>query len=258
MGREAPQWLIPQPSNRTMRSVKPGIALKFFLAILLAAAAAAAAMAIATRLSFQSGFLGYLNQVDAQRLDSLAARLADEYRASGDWSFLRDDYARLRALALPAPAIPRLALLDAAGHPVLGNSELAAEGAVKPVVVNGDTVGWVARAPLRRLSSAAEVSFQQEQLRSAWVTAALALVLPAGFALAPGRAFVPPVKRAADATHRLAAGGYPTAGPAGASPSRWRSGATRSSSAMATACCRCSATCSRTRRATPMPAAACA
>src|SRR2546423_258100 len=33
-------------------------------------------MAIATRVSFQSGFLGYLNQVDAQRLDSLAARLA--------------------------------------------------------------------------------------------------------------------------------------------------------------------------------------
>ena len=190
--------------------MKPGIALKFFLAILLAAAVAAAAMALATRLSFQSGFLGYLNQVDAQRLDSLAARLADEYRASGDWSFLRDDYARLRALALPAPAIPRLALLDAAGHPVLGNSELAAEGAVKPVVVNGDTVGWVARAPLRRLSSAAEVSFQQEQLRSAWVTAALALVLAAGLALVLGRAFVTPVKRVADATHRLAAGDYAT------------------------------------------------
>ena len=201
---------FPRALTSRCAVVRAGIALKFFLAILLAAAAAAAAMAIATRVSFQSGFLGYLNQVDAQRLDSLAARLADEYRASGDWSFLRDDYARLRALALPAPAIPRLALLDAAGHPVLGNSELAAEGAVKPVVVNGDTVGWVARAPLRRLSSAAEVSFQQEQLRSAWVTAALALVLAAGLALVLGRAFVTPVKRVADATHRLAAGDYAT------------------------------------------------
>src|SRR5436190_1360266 len=193
-----------------MLAVKAGIALKFFLAILLAAAVAAAAMAIATRVSFQSGFLGYLNQVDAQRLDSLAARLADEYRVSGDWTFLRDDYARLRALALPAPAIPRLALLDAGGHPVLGNAELAAEGVVKPVVVDGNTVGWVARAPLRRLSNAAEVSFQQEQLRSAWVTAALALVLAAGLALVLGRAFVTPVKRVADATHRLAAGDYAT------------------------------------------------
>src|SRR3982750_2730001 len=111
--------------------MKAGIALKLFLVILAASVVAAGAMALATRVSFQSGFLGYLNQVDAQRLDSLAARLADEYRASGDWSFLHDDYARLRALALPTPAIPRLALLDAGGHPVLGNSELAAEGAVK-------------------------------------------------------------------------------------------------------------------------------
>src|SRR5438067_4520772 len=197
-------------AHRTMLAMKPGIALKFFLAILLAAAVAAAAMAVATRLSFQWGFLGYLNQVDAQRLDELAGRLAAEYRRSGDWQFLRDDYAKLRALALPPPTIPRLALLDAEGRPVVGNPELAAEGAVKPIVVDGGTVGWIARAPLRRLSSAAEVSFQQEQLRASWLTAALALALAAGLAVVLGRAFVTPVKRLADATHRLAAGNYAT------------------------------------------------
>jgi two-component system, OmpR family, sensor histidine kinase BaeS len=193
-----------------MLAVKAGIALKFFLAILLAAAVAAAAMAIATRSSFQSGFLGYLNQVDAQRLDELAGRLAAEYRRSGNWDFVRDDYAKLRALALPPPTVPRLALIDAKGETVLGNAELAAEGAVKPVQVDGNTVGWIARAPLRRLSSAAEVSFQQEQLRSAWIIAALAVVLAAALALVLGRAFVRPVKRVADATHRLAAGDYAT------------------------------------------------
>src|SRR5207248_2810118 len=81
------------------------------------------------------------------------------------------------------PTIPRLALLDAEGRPVVGNPELAAEGAVKPIVVDGGTVGWIARAPLRRLSSAAEVSFQQEQLRASWLTAALALALAAGLAV---------------------------------------------------------------------------
>ena len=45
--------------------------------------------------------------------------------------------------------------------------------------VDGRTVGWVARAPLRRLSSAAELSFQQEQLRAAWIIAALAIALAA-------------------------------------------------------------------------------
>jgi two-component system, OmpR family, sensor histidine kinase BaeS len=190
--------------------VKAGIALKFFLAILLAAAVAAGAMALATRLSFQSGFLGYLNQVDAQRLDELAGRLAAEYRRAGTWDFVRDDYARLRALALPPPTVPRLALLDAAGHPVAGNPEIAEEGAVKPVVVDGRTVGWISRAPLRRLSNAAEVSFQQEQLRAGWVIAALAVVLAGALALILGRAFVTPVQRVADATHRVAAGNYAT------------------------------------------------
>jgi two-component system, OmpR family, sensor histidine kinase BaeS len=202
--------LIVHARDRRMLAVKAGIALKFFLAILLAAAAAAAAMAIATRLSFQSGFLGYLNQVDAQRLDSLAARLGEEYRANGNWTFLRGDYDRLRALALPPPNIPRLALIDATGRTVLGNAELGAEGAVKPVVVDGNTVGYIARAPLRRLSSAAELSFQQEQLRAAWVIAALAVALAGVLALALGRAFVTPVKRVANATHRLAAGDYAT------------------------------------------------
>src|SRR5207237_1438406 len=101
-------------------------------------------------------------------------------------------------------------LLDAEGRTVVGNPELAAEGAVKPIVVDGGTVGWIARAPLRRLSGAADVSFQQKQLRASWLTAALALALAAGLAVVLGRAFVTPVKRLADATHRLAAGNYAT------------------------------------------------
>ena len=61
--------------------MKPGITLKLFLAILAACALAAAAMAVATRLSFQSGFFGYLNQVEAQRMDTLVGSLADSMSA---------------------------------------------------------------------------------------------------------------------------------------------------------------------------------
>ena len=191
--------------------MKPGITLKLFLAILLASACAAGAMAVATRFSFQSGFLGYLNQVDAQRLDALAARLADEYRRAGDWNFLRDDYGRLRALALPAqPPIPRLTLLDEARRTVVGNPEVADEGAVRPIVVEDRVVGWIARTPLRRLSSAAELSFQHEQLRAGWIIAAFAVALAAALALVLARVFLLPLRRVAEATHRLAAGNYAT------------------------------------------------
>ena len=190
--------------------MKAGIALKLFLVILAASAVAAGAMALATRASFQSGFLGYLNQVDAQRIDQLAGRLADEYRRAGNWEFLRDDYARLRALALPAQPIPRLALLDDQQRTVVGNADVAEEGAVRPVQVDGKTVGWVARTPLRRLSTAAELSFQQEQQRAAWVIAAFAVALAAVLAFILSRAFLLPLKRVTDATRRLAAGHYAT------------------------------------------------
>ena len=190
--------------------MKAGIALKLFLVILAASAVAAGAMALATRASFQSGFLGYLNQVDAQRIDGLAGRLADEYRRAGSWEFMRDDYARLRALAVPNQPIPRLALLDEKRRAVVGNPEVAEEGAVRAVQVDGRTVGWVARTPLRRLSSAAELSFQQEQQRAAWIIAAFAVALAAVLAFILSRAFLLPLKRVTDATHRLAAGNYAT------------------------------------------------
>jgi two-component system sensor histidine kinase BaeS len=205
----APRLLVRGP-GRTMRGMKPGITLKLFFAILAASAVAAAAMAVATRISFQSGFFGYLNHVESQSLEALAVRLADEYRASGDWSFLQGDYGRLRALATPAQPVQRLALLDAQRRAVLGNPDLSEGAAVRPVVVEDRVVGWIARSPYRRISTAADLAFQQQQLRAAWIIAGLALAVAALVAVVLARVFLLPVKRVAEATHRLAAGNYAT------------------------------------------------
>jgi len=190
--------------------VKPGITLKLFLAILAASAAAAIAMAFATRMSFESGFIGYLNQVDGERLDLLTGRLAQEYRKRGGWDFIRNDYRQLREMAIPEQPVQRLTLLDASRRTVVGNPELADDVAVRPIVIDERVVGWVARSPYRRLTSAADLAFQQEQLRSAWIIAAVAVVLAAALAVVLARAFLLPLKRVAQATHRLAAGAYDT------------------------------------------------
>src|SRR5690349_7941901 len=97
--------------------MQPGITLKLFAAILAATVVAATAMALATRYSFHSGFLGYLSQVDAQRLDALSQALGEEYRRAGNWDFVRGDYARLRDIAAKATypqATQRLTGLDGA------------------------------------------------------------------------------------------------------------------------------------------------
>ena len=193
-----------------MRRMRPGITLKLFFAILAASAVAAAAMALATRLSFQSGFFGYLNHVQSQSLEAFAGRLADEYRRTGDWSFLQGDYGRLRALAAPPQTVQRLTLLDAERRPLVGNPELSEGAALRPVIVEDRVVGWIARVPERRLSTAADLAFQQQQLRASWIIAGLALAVAALVALVLARAFLQPLKRVAQATHRLAAGNYAT------------------------------------------------
>ena len=190
--------------------MKPGITLKLFLAILAASAVAAAAMAIATRFSFQSGFFGYLNHVESQSLESFAARLGDEYRRNGDWGFLQGDYGRLRGLAAAPQPVQRLALLDAEKRTVVGNPDLGDGASIRPVLVDDRVVGWIARSPFRRISTAADLAFQQEQLRAAWIIAAFALALAALVAVVLARAFLQPIRRVADATHRLAAGDYAT------------------------------------------------
>ncbi len=190
--------------------VKLGITFKLFLAILAASAVAAAAMAVATRYSFQSGFFGYLSHVETQSLEALAARLGDEYRKSGDWSFLQGDYGRLRTLAAQPQPVQRLALLDTERRTVVGNPDLGPEASTRPVLVDDRIVGWIARSPLRRISTAADQSFEREQLRASWIIAAFALALAAVAALVLARIFLQPLKRVAAATHRLAAGDYTT------------------------------------------------
>jgi two-component system, OmpR family, sensor histidine kinase BaeS len=201
------------PAGTMGATVRPGITFKLFLAILAASVVAAAAMALATRYSFHSGFLGYLAQVDAQRLEALSTALADNYRRSGGWDFVRGDYARLREIAISAASpqvTQRLTVLDGARRLVVGNPEVSPDATLRPVQVEGRPVGWVARAPLRRLSSAAEDSFEAQQGRAAWGIAALALALAAALAFVLARAFLLPLKRIAEATHRLAGGNYAT------------------------------------------------
>lgn len=198
-------------------AMKRSITLKLFLAILAASVVAAAAMALATRYSFHTGFLGYLAQVDAQRLEALSEALAERYRATGSWDFVRSDYSKLREIAIAASSpqvTQRLTVLDGARALVVGNPEVGPEAMLRPVKVGERVVGWVGRTPLRRLTSAAEESFEAQQSRAAWGTAALALALAAAFALVLARAFLVPVKRIAEATHRLAGGNYGTRVPA--------------------------------------------
>ncbi len=214
-----------------------GITSKLFLAILGTCIVVAIAMGVAVRVSFTRGFLGYLNEQETQRLEALVPELGEVYRAGGGWDPLREKprlwwrllrpHAPMSAAELlrneppPPPSVRpepapsdliglhlRLALLDERREVIVGNPRLGDDAVLHPIHVDGRTVGWLAAVPFRQVTGAADLQFQERQLTASWVIAGFSVLLAALVAFGLARTFLRPVKRLADATHRLAAGDY--------------------------------------------------
>ncbi len=211
--------------------MRPGITTKLFLAVLATSILVAVAMGVAARVAFTRGFLGYLNEQGIERIENLVPEVAAAYAEHGNWEFLRDNprqWFRLirprRPAADPAtpealPPLPepdmvgvslRVSLLDADKQWVIGNPGIAPDTPMRPIIVDGQTVGWLALVPFQTATAAAEVRFQQQQLVATWIIGVGAVLLAAAVSMVLARALLAPLKRIAQATDRLAAGDYAT------------------------------------------------
>lgn len=208
-----------------------GITSKLFLVLASISLVVILAMSISARISFARGFIGYLNEQGLARIDSLTPELAIEFAKHGSWDFLRHrPRAWFELLRPPRPASPpvkgaplpplpeaeaigvnqQLALLDAQKRYVTGNPEIDAAAPMRPIVVEGRTVGWLALVPFQRAVAAADIRFQRRQLTSNWIIGASTVTLVALIAMLLSRLLVNPLKRIAAATHHLARGDYNT------------------------------------------------
>lgn len=257
--------------------MKFGITFRLFIAIALINSAIAAAAMLAFYLSFSFGFLDYIKERESDRLETLGAVLATQYRRSGSWSFIagdedrwlelnrvyvrgglpRDPASHVRApraepqpndladdqqaapgaaagAGAPRAAVEGLAprefperlppvegrsrgldfgaatLLDAHKHVVVGTVPTAGQALLRPVIVNGETVGWLSGAFLRGPLTGADQRFEAHQRQAAVAILALGILLAALLAWLMARGFVAPIKRLASATHALAGGRYAT------------------------------------------------
>lgn len=215
--------------------MKFSITAKLFAAVLATAMLVALAMGVAAHLNLNRGFLGYLNEQAERRLDLAVPSVTAGYVRNGSWDFLRRDpslwYRLLRPLvddnrsALPPDPPPpsvsdltgatrRFTLFDAERRRIAGFESPAKAGGEpaiafeRPIVVAGATVGWLTMAPFESVSSAAERRFSDAQTRASWAVGLGAMLLAAGVALWASRRLLAPVRRVAEATHRLAAGDY--------------------------------------------------
>lgn len=215
-----------------LQRFKPGITAKLFLAVLSTAVFVVIAMGVAAQWSFSRGFLGYLNEVAMERLESSRERVTQAYLDNGrSWEFLRGDRSRwfklLRPVSspdMPAPppgsggtqtsdltgAVLRTTLLDADEQFVVGYASPRPQAPRWPLHVDGVTVGWITTAPFESVSAAGDVRFERAQYRASWTMGAVSVVLAALIALWAARTLLRPVRQVAAATHRLAAGDYAT------------------------------------------------
>nr|WP_294866574.1 ATP-binding protein [uncultured Pseudogulbenkiania sp.] len=211
------------------RLMKLGITSKLFFAILFCCVVVAIAIGAASRLSFKQGFLDYVSQRDAQRLETLKTSLVDAYREEGSWTFLVGNERLWRRLVrtevhpegprgrhepLPHPGfrlpLPPLTLLDSGGRVVIGAPSWPPDATRTALQLDGRTIGWLVSVPVSRLTNAADLRFQEGQLKAGWLFALLGVVLAAVVAMLLARVMLVPVKRLAAALHQLATGDYST------------------------------------------------
>lgn len=212
----------------------PGITAKLFLAVLFTAVCVVVAMALAAQWNFNRGFLGYLNEQEAERLEIARPRIIEAFKENGsNWDFLRSDRRRwfnlLRSLPSvdpqidahvsqpqhPSPplseltgALLRTTLLDADGNFVVGFSDTRGKGVRKPLDVDGHTVGYLVTAPFQSVTAAGDVHFERSQFRASWTMGAVSVLMAALVALWVARMLLKPLREMAKATRQLAKGDY--------------------------------------------------
>lgn len=204
-----------------------GLTTKLFVAMAIVNIVLIGAMALGARVSFEHGFLGYLEQQDIKRLDASVAPLEAAYRQHGSWQFLRENRHIWHQLMLPNPrtslidtnfppppiadlvgANLRFSLLDSRGAYLSGNREQVAGAPRRPVIVDGKTVGWLVIVPVQEVTEAGDLRLQRTQRDASWALAVAAMLTAVIISLWVARALGMPLQRIARATHVLAGGDF--------------------------------------------------
>lgn len=214
---------------------------RVFLAILAANAIIVLSMFLIMQWSMDRGFLRYVNQLEQNRVERLAAKLGKVYGVSGSWEFVQkspDTVSRLVGETIaessppPSPAVAgesrveraglpdlspnrhyyrferRIVVLDAGRSPVFGNSSPADIQLFTPISDQGKVVGYLGILPSKFLSDIHQLKFVKEQKSIFAFVALLMLLVAAAISLPLARLLVSPLKKLASATSHLSAGQY--------------------------------------------------
>lgn len=229
--------------------MKLSVKYKLFLAFLSAHCLVYLAMYSIGYYNFNRGFLEYVSRIEERQVPALVQGLADFWVVHGSWDLLRDDYDvwsdliresiesstdpdlianRQRSMSRPtpgrftpndwyytseySPARPYLHLLDAdenimVGTPGVFQKELAN---LNPIVVNGETVGYLSVTSRQRLSEQADLLFAEQQQNEFFLLALGLSIISALIAFPASVWLTRPIRAVVAGTRNLANGDYST------------------------------------------------
>jgi two-component system sensor histidine kinase BaeS len=245
---------FPNPVITDGNPMKISIKYRLFLAFLLATCTLVGCMFLIMKISFDRGFLRYINNIEQARLEKLAVVLETSYTDDGNWDFLRNEPAacyrllaetlpeeyrvllrseqeRLSKEGLPRDSRPprrmmrhaphmfewRVLLLDADRRQIFGPNRLHGDINLHPLKQESRIIGYLGIVPPRNIADPLQLRFVQKQRQS---FALIALIMAGAAALLSiplAQQLVKRITVLAGATHRLAAGQYDTRVPAAAS-----------------------------------------
>lgn len=199
--------------------VNIGIARRLFLLLLAASLATAVGVALATRWSFQQGFIAYLDQREVQRIETIALSLATAWEANRNWDFIRDDDNRqprqtsileFTADCRTGNALPNgLTLYDKQFRYIAGDDRAAQANVLRqPIRSHGEIVGTLIGTPRRTLSTEAELRFQRHQIQTSWAIGIAVVFLAAILSVAVAKSFLTPINDLIKGAIDMARGNY--------------------------------------------------
>lgn len=182
-------------------------------------------MGLASYLSFNQGFLGYLNDQAVARMESAQARFERAYAKTGSWHFLENSHSKLwfdllapenfreanpgqPLLSDLAGAVLRITLLDARHQYVKGYRGVGSQPSLLPLYHKKQVIGWLAMTPFESVSAAGYQRFQTTQIQSSLLIGMLCLLTVTGISWWISQTLLRPVRRVAKATQDLTQGNY--------------------------------------------------
>jgi two-component system, OmpR family, sensor histidine kinase BaeS len=216
---------------------------KLFFAILSVHLIVYVSMYSIGRYSFDRGFLDYVSRIEERQVPALVDGLKSFYKHTGSWDPIREDFTKFGELIRESiestvdpeadaqlgaqrpgptrfspndwyytseysPARPHIALLDADQSIIWGNEDAIPAANLNPIIIRGNTVGYLGVTSRQVLSEQADLLYTDQQKQS-FITFALFLgVISALIAFPLSTRMVRPIRELVDGTRRLANGDY--------------------------------------------------